>query len=359
MVLYVQHLNGHREHYVLSEDLESWDKLFHLYPQVRDLFSYSKSVDDAAQRAARYLSRHNMTAWVEEDNVSKSLRNKAAAVGLAAATLLTPNMAEPKQPTSSQHHHLDLHAQPKQYHETKPDQLKTPDFGKQPEDKFLWSIMQVESSGGKDTHHKVAGRIHTTADRAIGKWGLLKPTVDEVISRHRIKDPIPEGERLIQFSRDDLEQYLKNRPDLELTLARALARHVIHRQHGDLRRSAYAWLYGHNKHYDEIPDQVLQESDYVKKFRDYHKRNPFNPIRPSVHAVKKSEGPEMFKDRIKTWSKKREAEEREPQPMPSNYSPDPGRLREKELDEKPVTNPKDVRPYLKQKIKDAKDSIKT
>src|SRR5271166_258327 len=271
MTLYVRSMSGRQKHYVITSS-DDCEELFNKFPRTEDIFGNSDNLSQAVQRIAHYLSHHNLEAWVEDADITKSIRNKAIALGLSAATAMTPSLAVPQQPSSSQTHHVLQTQAP-----------KIPEFGKQPEDKFLWSVMQVESSGGRNTHHKVAGRIHTPNERAIGKWGLLKPTVDEMVKRHQLHKPIPEGEKLMNMNRDDMETYFKQHPDSELNIARALAQHVIGRQKGDLRRAAYSWLYGHNKHPNEINEDALRQSDYVKKFKEYHKRNPFNPIKPHLH----------------------------------------------------------------------------
>lgn len=343
MVLYVKSPSGKQKHFVIH-GIESCEKLFQMYPQAEEIVANSSSLEEGINSVASYLARHNMDAWIEETDMKKSVRGKLMSIGLAAATALSPNMISPKQ--SSQFHF-------------QPPKPTITEFGKAPEDRFLWSIMQCESSGGRNTAHPIAGRIHNVEDRAIGKWGLLRPTVQEVIGRHRIHNPIPDGDKLASMTRNDMEDFMKAHPEVELSVARALAHHVIRRQKGDLRRSAYAWLNGHNKHYNEIQDQALNESSYVKKFKDAYHRNPFKPISQKPIAIHKTEGPAIFKERLLVWMDHRTAETRDPQPTPSNYAPDRGRQREKELDQKPAQNPAYIRPFLHQKIKDAKEGRKS
>lgn len=346
MVLYIESLQGSREHYVISGP-EDFDPVIEKYPMVEEVVaSCYGGLRKIADEVSNYLSSHGMDSWVEDKDLAKSFRTAAAGLGLAAATLM-PTL------TASPHQSMEV---PKMEHHIPAQEA----FGKKPEDRFLWSIMQVESSGGKDTRHKMTGRIHKPEERAIGKWGLLKPTIDEMVVRNQAHGtPIEHGQELQHMSRDDAEHFLKENPHVELQLARSLAHHVIHRHHGDLKRAAYSWLYGHNLHRNEISDQALNDSDYVQKFRHHFKtNNPFKPATPQLATIKKSESPELYSQRLKDWMKMRMAALRVKM-LQSNDLPDKGRLRDPKLDQIKAQDPNEPIDYMKQKIKDAKEDRKS
>jgi hypothetical protein len=331
MILYIEDVNGTRDFYRLNT-VEDFEPLFKLFPRTEEMVLFSQSIEDAAQSIARYLSSNRTTAWVEQGELSKGLKDIMAAVSLGAASLLHPTATAP-----------DQHKAPQQQVQKYPSKP----FGSQPEDAFLWTVMQIESSGGKNTAHKL---IHSGAYKgqtAVGKWGFLPSTVREMVERHRSAGKItPQIHALDTMTRDELNHKFKTDPNLELEMARFAARHVLHRQRGDVRRAAYAWTMGHNMFPGQIDNEDLSGHDYVKKFVHFDQNNPIRAglrkphssqkASPASAPMLKTESPPALKLRLMSWKKKRSEEGREPAPRDHTYTPDPGRIRQDPDDTKSV-----------------------
>ncbi|MGH7240715.1 MAG: hypothetical protein ACREGB_00270, partial [Candidatus Saccharimonadales bacterium] len=110
----------------------------------------------------------------------------------------------------------------------------------------------------------------------------------------------------------------------------------------------------------DISQAALDTSDYVRKFLVYDQANPFKKKNfRAITGIKKSENPEDFRIRLKQWREGRDEDARKPWPRPRNYTPDPGRIREHNLDETPEDTGNPARDNLREAIKEAKKGIKT
>jgi hypothetical protein len=217
------------------------------------------------------------------------------------------------------------------------EQVKKPetDFGSHPADGFLWNLKQIETSGGKNLKHPVIAHGVAKGSRAMGNWGLLKPTVNEIVNRMRLSGNLtPEYAKLTHMDRDTMETHLKKNPQLELDLVRNLASHVLKRNKGDMHRAAYAWNTGHNKFPDQIHNDVLLNSDYVQKFKSADQVNPFKKkAKVKAPLAKTVEAETDFKIKMDQWLKVREEQKTKNPTRSSNFQPDPGLLRDPKLDD--------------------------
>lgn len=324
MILYVQsHDDTDRDFFKIMEP-EDLTPIYAKYPMTQEIAMSCDTLDEAVRAIAEYLDGHSTHAWVEDKDLSKSLRQKAAAVGLALATAAPSVMMLPSPKATP-----SLHA-------TAQEQAPRKDlFGTHPNDRFLWNIQQIESSGGSNINHKPIASGKFKGAKAVGQWGLLKPTINDMISRARNSGTLtPEMEKLEGMSRDQLEDHFKKNPQIELDLARQLATHVIKRQGGDIHRAAYSWLHGHNLTPHDINDSRLSSSNYVNRFRAVDRLNPFAKKAPTaLNKMMQEIGSEDFRMRVKNWYKRREDEIIDEPMRSSNFQPDPGRIRDRELDE--------------------------
>jgi hypothetical protein len=265
-----------------------------------------------------------MKIQLVQSQVSEALEKKlglkdmmrGAATGAAATAALAavPHQALAPPPT------------PEQVQQSSVERVKK-DFGTHPEDKFLWTIEQIESSGGKNIKHKPVIHGMSRGERAIGRWGLMPKTVREIVTRMSREGKATPAEHAIQQMDDSsMTEHLNHNPELELRLARRLAQHVLTRQRGDMTRAAYAWDEGHNLFPQDIPSEKLFNHRYVNMFNTFHRNNP---IRTQMH--KKSE-PGAFVAKFQAWKRRRFEQEIVPQPRQSNSNTDMGRERETELD---------------------------
>lgn len=227
-------------------------------------------------------------------------------------------------------------------------------FGSEPEDRFLWTIMQVESSGGTNTaHKKMTAGIHA-GESAMGRWGLMPNTVREMVTRaSQSGKSSPALESLGAMDHAQMDKFFKKNPHVELEIARKLARHVMRRQGYNRERAAFAWNQGHNLFGNEVSHEDVHGHPYVASFRKFHR---INPIRPQK-TMAKSDG-STFRERFSEWEKRRSAQARQPAPKDRTYVYDPGRRRDDELDERDaeVKAPSDVRTRIKNKIRSASEA---
>lgn len=130
-------------------------------------------------------------------------------------------------------------------------------------DKFLEAIAQIESAGGKYTTHKTMSSGIHKGQSAIGTYGLMPNTVNEIASTSDDE----EIRALQELSPKEKKRMLESNPDLENKVARVLADRVITNQGGDLAKAAYSWNQGHNLTPDKIEKRNYEEHPYVEKFR--------------------------------------------------------------------------------------------
>lgn len=133
---------------------------------------------------------------------------------------------------------------------------------------FLSKIAQLESSGGKNTEHKKSTYGVQKGDTAIGTYGLMPKTIDEIANRTQD----PELLKLKAMSEDEKRAYMAQNPEVEKQAAHALATFVLDKQGGDEQKAAYSWLYGHNMSPEKIEKRNYQKEPYVEKFNKLQKQ---------------------------------------------------------------------------------------
>jgi len=133
---------------------------------------------------------------------------------------------------------------------------------------FLNKIAWIESQGGQYTNHKQIPTGIQKGDSAIGTYGLMPNTIDEVVERmQRDGDITPDVAKTQDFDfEEDLKDYIESHPDVEKKIASKLASHVLSKQPTE-DAAAYSWLNGHNLAPSRITPDKLDNSDYVQKFR--------------------------------------------------------------------------------------------
>lgn len=134
---------------------------------------------------------------------------------------------------------------------------------------FLDPIGQIESSGGKNFNHRLMTSGPHKGHRAIGTYGLMPNTVDEIINRMTEDGTITdEIAALKNMSPEEKKRVIEENPNYENRLARYLAGRVLDRQH-DPEKAAYSWIQGHNLTPQEIDAKNYKDHDYVKKFNRF------------------------------------------------------------------------------------------
>lgn len=139
-------------------------------------------------------------------------------------------------------------------------------------DRFLDSISMVESSGGKNFKHRTMQSGPHKGDTAIGHYGLMPNTIQEIARREDMADNLPEDMREIsRMPSSEMKQYLESNPEMEENFARSLATKVINEQPND-EMAAYSWFQGHNKSPLDIKKENYENHDYVNKYKKFRKK---------------------------------------------------------------------------------------
>lgn len=135
---------------------------------------------------------------------------------------------------------------------------------------FLRKIAMLESSGGINTDHVPVEKPGLQlGQKAIGDYGLLPNTIEELINRRRMEGTMTDDlKQLDGESQDFISAYVDADPKLQKDLASTLGKHVLARQLGDENKAAYAWNTGHNLRPEQIKDEDLETNPYVQKFRN-------------------------------------------------------------------------------------------
>lgn len=343
MFLFIEDHKQNRQQFKILgyQDLKP---IFEMFPRTEKIALNSDDLAHAVKNIAKYIGSGHLNAWVEFNQLEKGLKEKAAALGLSLAASISPSIMQTAIPNY-------IPNVPIRQEKITP----STDFGKHPTDRFLWNTMQIESSGGQNTKHKPIKSGKFKGEKAIGKWGLLKPTINEVVNRMRISGNLtPEYAKLETMSRDDLDKHFKENPQVELDVARSLATHVLKRQKGNQQKAAYAWLYGHNLFPSDIGEHHLASEDYVNKYKKYDRKNPFKSLGPArnIASIKKNDyySPN-FAMKIKNWYAIR-TDEKTKNPLRDNtFVPDLGRRRDEELDQIKPDSQKTPEEKLKDNIK--------
>ena len=150
----------------------------------------------------------------------------------------------------------------KQQQQQQKQQQKASPFlprGSHPMDKFLDSISQLESSGGKNTAHKPSFGFHG-GNIAVGEHAVM-PLTAQFVARHS-KDPLVKP--LSEMAPHDISQKLQQDPDLTHEVAREYADSLSRRFNGNLQMMAHAWRHGPNAKMDHAGG--VKNNPYVAAF---------------------------------------------------------------------------------------------
>lgn len=360
MVLYLTDKLKNRYGYPIRGFQDFYALYDYAHPQLQEAVMSARTVDQAVTRAIAILSAKGYEVEMDSDDgiyghhdaygvtpFTKGFGQKIKAAGMAGLMSLSTAHAAPAEAPAPQ-------AVPP------PQSQQADDFGTNPMDRFLWTIMQVESSGGRNTAHKMVQHGMHAGEAAMGRWGLMPNTVREMVKRaQRSNKSNPALDMVASLDGPKMADYIKKNPQVELSIARSLAQHVMRRQGYNRHKAAYAWTMGHNLFSGEVPTEDLANHPYVKMFDKFHKLNPIRPQKVApMSVVQKSDG-STFRERYQDWSKRRAAQARRPAPKDSTYVLDPGRKRDPELDEKDQASREvaaDVRSRIKQRIRQSEES---
>lgn len=110
---------------------------------------------------------------------------------------------------------------------------------------LLDKIAQLESSGGIDTNHKLVTSGTQAGERAIGNYGLMPNTLEEI--KNRYPSDLTED-----MSKEELAQKAKDDPEFAHQMAATLVSHLKDKRGLTDEETAAAWEQGHNKPVKDI-----------------------------------------------------------------------------------------------------------
>lgn len=132
---------------------------------------------------------------------------------------------------------------------------------------FLEAIALNETSGGKNLKHKTMRSGMHRGDTAIGQYGLMPNTVQEMAGR--IRRDLGSDHPLAAYKKMDEKQMresFKQNPEHEEDMARFMANHVHKKYDGNENKMAWSWLNGHNT--TNFPEDYKNHY-YVKKYNKH------------------------------------------------------------------------------------------
>ena len=159
--------------------------------------------------------------------------------------------------------------------------------------KFLKIMSTIESSSGKNTQHRTLSSGIHKGERAIGQYGLMPNTIDEMHTRMKLdgqEDPRIKELYEQNLTPQERADRISSDPELEGVIANKLYDHVNERFQGDEEKMDHAWQYGHNINPTKLTPKVLQKSDRVKKYQ-LIKDSLDNPKPPVVKPTTFNPGP--------------------------------------------------------------------
>lgn len=128
--------------------------------------------------------------------------------------------------------------------------------------RMLNSIASVESSSGKNTHHRAVA----TGEHAYGKYGLMPSVSKETIKMN--PDLKNKHGKALNLHGDTLNHYLQDNPGLEDQIAQKHVARLEHHFGKDPAKIGYAWLNGiQGTHKADKAGKDIQNHWHVEKVK--------------------------------------------------------------------------------------------
>lgn len=147
---------------------------------------------------------------------------------------------------------------------------------------YLSGISEVESGNDEEARHRLLTSGIHAGDRAIGQYGIMPKTAQEMATRMTREGAASEEiKQLPKMSSQQVYDLLQNNPDLAEEIADRLATHVS-RDTSDPRIAAYRHRMGHNIPLKDITEEKIQQlnqSDkgYIDRFMKRYQKEKESP----------------------------------------------------------------------------------
>jgi len=142
---------------------------------------------------------------------------------------------------------------------------------------FLKLIKQLESSGGKNVNHrKMQSGVHE-GDTAIGHYGLMPKTVQEIVKRSSNKSDL--DNMILNAQSHQVKGILDENPHKYEQYAEQLSDKLLDKTKGDPALAATGWLYGHNMSTERMKQKLEKDKDYNRRIEDTIKQEAlYSPV---------------------------------------------------------------------------------
>lgn len=142
------------------------------------------------------------------------------------------------------------------YQDDKPAYMDVRDYKSQQIQDFLKKIAMLESSGGRNTNHKEVESGPQSGETAIGAYGLMPHTIEELAKRYP-------SDNTKGLSKEQLVIGNIVDPNMANTTAGTLADYLKNKRGLSDEQAAVAWEQGHNL----SEERINLKSDRARKFR--------------------------------------------------------------------------------------------
>lgn len=133
-------------------------------------------------------------------------------------------------------------------------------------DKMLNAISQVESSGGKNVHHKP-----TSMGTAYGKFAIMPDVVHDTIRLN--PDLKRQHSKVMRLQGDNLSRYLQDNPKLEQEIVNRHLNRLEHHFGQNPEAISFAWNHGIKGTNRALASkQNISQHPYVQKFKQAYER---------------------------------------------------------------------------------------
>jgi hypothetical protein len=218
----------------------------------------------SAAKAARNIKQiQNMLKQLKQDDMEKGLKEKIAGAALAGTMAVSSPIGKDQPVPSPQ----KVEQQASVSHKDVVNSLKD----KNP---VLWSIAQVESSGGENLDHKTLDSGMHKGQTAGGAWGIMPKTAAYIFKLSKnLRDKYPDlVEHLSDVSKNhkEITKKLNEDPEASHDVAKALLNHIKSIHGDDLDKVIHSWHYGINGTNNAVKDKKdLSSDEYVKKISSH------------------------------------------------------------------------------------------
>lgn len=246
----------------------------HDVPSFRDISKAASAI-----KAGRNIKKiQQLIKKAKEEEMEKGIKEMAAGAAMLGAAAMSPGTASAKQSTAT--------PTPRVSHTQLVEGLKQ----KNP---HLWSIAQIESSGGKNLKHDTLKEGLHAGMTAGGPWGMMPKTAQYVVGlSKKLAQKYPDvaaAVKDVDKNHKSITDKFNKDPQAAYDFARTLYNHIHKSQKGDPDKVIHSWHYGivgTKKAARALGEDNIKNDEYVSKIRN--SINSLKPKRALANKVNKA-----------------------------------------------------------------------